>query len=396
MLELVLKSGVPIITCTTTDSVNAPDIIEHLSGKKVHRMEDFDCEQLAELDDDIEVVVIAPLGELTGTFEDLYATMVSLEKTLVFINTEYESPLFLNCGIIPVPEAMVVDILSEVVDESEVRPIMSTLGGMDLKTIGEVIRITATRDGEVTAKGVIQTRKLVASPITGLTQLETSMRYYVPDDHLEEWVVGNKPYILGDVDHRLRPRGLMFTGRQGCGKTQGSRYIADSIGLPLFLLDIAGLMTRWHGESETNLRNALQTVDQEAPCVVLMDEIEKVFASSEEGTTNRILGQMLWWLQERDSDVLVIMTSNDMSKIPPELYREGRVDKVIDFKGIQSEDIAVDFVTNMISTFDKIKKPTKKMITTAVHELWEESSNGVAHSTLSQLAIDLIKERNEV
>ncbi|UOX39958.1 ATP-dependent zinc metalloprotease [Vibrio phage V-YDF132] len=395
MLELVLQSGVPIITCTTTDSVNAPDIIAHLSGKKVERVEDFDCDLLNELGDDIEIIVVSPLGELTGNFEALYETMVTLEKTLVFVNTEYESPLFLDCGIIPVPSEMVQDILMEVVEEDQIRPIMSTLGGMDLKTIGEVIRITATRDGDVTPKGVIATRKLVAPSTAGLTQLETSMRYYVPDDHLAEWLDENKGYMLSAIDPRLRPRGLMFTGRQGCGKTQGSRYIADNLGLPLFLLNIADLMTRWHGESETNLKHALQRIDQEAPCVVLMDEIEKMFTTSEESASNRMLGQMLWWLSERDSEVLVLMTSNDLSKIPVELYREGRIDKVMDFQGITVQAQAEEFILNMMDTFENLNLPTKAAVKKAVKQRWE-AEVGLAHSTLAQIGIDLIKSLNEV
>lgn len=392
MLELALKSVVPIITCKTTDTVNAPDIIAALAHKDVEEIIDFDCDQLQDVKAD--VIVINPTGELSGNFEELYATMVELEKTLVFVNTEYESPLFLDCGSIPVPPEMIQSVLVDVVSESEVVPIMSTLGGLDLKTIGEVIRITATRDGAVTVKGVINTRKMVVPPITGLTQIATGMAFYIPDAHLGEWLEKNTKYITADVDPRLRPRGLMFTGRAGCGKTQGAKYIAEAIGLPLYLLDLAGLLTRWHGESENNLRQALQTIDQESPCVVLMDEIEKVFASAEEGTTNRLLGTLLWWMQERVSKVLVVMTCNDIAKVPVELYREGRVDATLDFQGISTKTDAANFINHMVKTFEGMKAPTKKEVTTMVNTHWDP--NGVSHALLAQIAIELIKNKNEV
>jgi len=91
-------------------------------------------------------------------------------------------------------------------------------------------------------------------------------------------------------------------------------------------------MSKWVGESEANVRTALQQVESMAPCVLQMDEIEKGFGSvghdGDSGASLRAFGTVLKWLSERTSVVYVIMTANDVSKLPPEFTRKGRIDEI--------------------------------------------------------------------
>ncbi len=127
------------------------------------------------------------------------------------------------------------------------------------------------------------------------------------------------------------PRGLLLTGVQGCGKSLCARAIAASWRLPLVRLDPSSLYRKYFGETEQNLRRAIQTAEAVAPVVLWIDEIEKAFSSAGDndgGTTRRIFGSFLTWLQEKQEAVFVLATANDISGLPPELLRKGRFDEI--------------------------------------------------------------------
>ncbi len=128
------------------------------------------------------------------------------------------------------------------------------------------------------------------------------------------------------------PRGLMLTGISGCGKTAISLSAASELGIPLLQFDVGCLMSKWVGESEANARNALQQVEAMAPCVLQLDEVEKGFGSAggdgDSGAGLRTFGTLLKWLSERTCPVYVIMTANDVSRLPPEFTRKGRIDEI--------------------------------------------------------------------
>ena len=109
-----------------------------------------------------------------------------------------------------------------------------------------------------------------------------------------------------------------------------AKATAGIFGLPLLRLDFATLYNKYHGETERNLRDSLKTADVMAPCVLWIDEIEKGLAGrgGETGTTQRVLGSFLTWLAEKNSQVFVVATANDISMLPPELVRKGRFDEL--------------------------------------------------------------------
>lgn len=131
----------------------------------------------------------------------------------------------------------------------------------------------------------------------------------------------------------LAVRGLLLVGVPGTGKSLTAKIISAMMHLPLVRLDIGAAKGSLVGESEATLRNATNTVDAVAPCVLWIDEIEKGvggYASSAQtdgGTTLGMIGHLLTWLQEHTSPVLVVATCNDYSKLPPELTRAGRFDE---------------------------------------------------------------------
>jgi SpoVK/Ycf46/Vps4 family AAA+-type ATPase len=129
----------------------------------------------------------------------------------------------------------------------------------------------------------------------------------------------------GDV-----PKGIMLLGVQGGGKSLAAKAVAGRLGVALLRLDFGALYNKYIGESERNLREALRTADVMAPCVLWCDEIEKGIASGQgdEGTPKRLLGTLLTWMAERKTRVFLVATSNDISGLPPELVRKGRLDEI--------------------------------------------------------------------
>jgi len=146
-----------------------------------------------------------------------------------------------------------------------------------------------------------------------------------------------KKIIIDDLDSATRmgilpPKGILLVGIPGCGKSLAAKAAANLFNLPLLRIDIGSLMGKYVGESENNLKNALHIVEHTNPCVLWLDEIEKAFSgikgdSGGSGVTTRMFGQFLTWMQEKPGTVFVIATANDISSIPPELWRKGRFDE---------------------------------------------------------------------
>jgi SpoVK/Ycf46/Vps4 family AAA+-type ATPase len=119
----------------------------------------------------------------------------------------------------------------------------------------------------------------------------------------------------------------------GCGKSLTAKATANLFEVPLLRLDIGKLMGKYVDESEENLRKAIKTAEAVSPCVLWIDELEKAFAGvggSGGGSdiTTRLFGNFLTWLQEKESSVYVLATSNDVSKLPAEFLRKGRFDEL--------------------------------------------------------------------
>jgi SpoVK/Ycf46/Vps4 family AAA+-type ATPase len=129
------------------------------------------------------------------------------------------------------------------------------------------------------------------------------------------------------------PKGVLLVGVPGCGKSLSAKAIAAAWGMPLLRLDMGALKSKWIGESEGNIRKALQVAETVSPAILWLDEIEKALAGATQGAadggvSSDALGTVLSWMQDRAGSVFVVATANDVSKLPPELLRKGRFDEV--------------------------------------------------------------------
>jgi len=130
------------------------------------------------------------------------------------------------------------------------------------------------------------------------------------------------------------PKGILMLGVQGCGKSLCAKAVSSLWQLPLLRFDMGRMFGSLVGSSEENVRRAIAVAESVAPAILWVDEIDKAFAgsqgsgSTDGGTTARVFGTFLTWLSEKTAPVFVVATANDISQLPPELLRKGRLDEI--------------------------------------------------------------------
>jgi SpoVK/Ycf46/Vps4 family AAA+-type ATPase len=132
-----------------------------------------------------------------------------------------------------------------------------------------------------------------------------------------------------------QPKGMLILGVPGCGKSLIAKTTARLWGLPLLRLDMGRVYDgSTVGKSEANLRAALKTAESISPAILFIDELDKAFggaggsSDSDGGTSSRIFGSFLTWMQEKTSPVFVMATANRVERLPSEFLRKGRFDEI--------------------------------------------------------------------
>jgi SpoVK/Ycf46/Vps4 family AAA+-type ATPase len=126
------------------------------------------------------------------------------------------------------------------------------------------------------------------------------------------------------------PKGVVLLGIPGTGKSLTAKMVSGLWQMPLLRLDVGALFGSYVGQSEERLRRALHLAETVAPCVLWIDELEKGFAQGglDGGTSQRVFGSLLSWMQDKKAPVFIVATANDVSSLPPELLRRGRFDEI--------------------------------------------------------------------
>ncbi|MGQ9837727.1 MAG: AAA family ATPase [Cyanobacteriota bacterium] len=155
-------------------------------------------------------------------------------------------------------------------------------------------------------------------------------------DNLKAWVrVRQEAFTEEARRYGLpNPKGVLLVGIQGTGKSLSAKTIANEWRLPLLRLDAGRLFAGIVGESESRVRQMIQLSEAMAPCVLWIDEIDKAFgnitsgADGDSGTSRRVFGSLITWMQEKTSPVFIVATANNVPLLPPELLRKGRFDEI--------------------------------------------------------------------
>jgi ATP-dependent 26S proteasome regulatory subunit len=171
-------------------------------------------------------------------------------------------------------------------------------------------------------------------------------------DELKAWLdKRGRAFGAGARDFGLdAPKGVLLLGVQGCGKSLLAKAVASTWQFPLLRFDMGKVFGGIVGQSEGNIRTALQVAQALAPCVLWIDEIEKGLAgmgSSDQtdgGTTARVVGSFLTWLQEKRAPVFVVATANRIDLLPPELLRKGRFDEIF-FVDLPTREVRAEILS---------------------------------------------------
>lgn len=389
MIDLAIKAKLPIIVVHTTDTLNAKAVIEYVLGKPVEKM----SAQVSPKPGAIYMKIGSP--QIGG--DELYPRLVKQDSTMIVVNPEKPVDNAFNAGALPVPKGLIKKYLAEVLSAEKIAQIMPALGGLTIRECVDIIRLTSARDSGLSADGLMKTRRSLIPTTHGLTQVDLTMPFYYPDPEFAAFVEKEKPFFLSEnIDQRLVPRGFLGAGPPGVGKTSGAKYLAREWGVPLYRLDLATVKGKYVGQSEAQLAAALSQADHEEPCVLLLDEIEKLFGQSQSendhGVTTNMLSQVLWWLQEHTTRVFTIMTTNNEKRIPPELIRPGRLDQKLIMAELSPDD-GVKFVTSYLKTFGVTVKEDweQNLVEMFVGVFKKSEKQSVSHASATKFANDYVK-----
>ena len=346
MLKLAIESKLPLITVFTDDTVNVGAVLSTIAGEKFSLYAPNLSPKV-----DPEKLYYIQWAESVD-LKKMYRVFADRKATLVVVNPEATHTAAFDAGVVTTPPIMVERFVKKYGDTEHHDGLMAALAGLSYEQVFQISQMAQAKHGAYTPKAVRDIRRTFFGTVRGLQMLATDFLYYAPDPHLEKWLTESGRFLTEFDVPLLTPRGLLFNGPPGTGKTMGAKYLARELDLPLYHLDIASLMAKYVGESETNLRVALKQAEQSAPCIMVIDEVEKLFhtGADDGGVTSRMLSSILWWLQEHQVKVFTVMTTNKEAAIPPELYRRGRIDGEITFKELdvmESVLFAQDLTTVM-------------------------------------------------
>ncbi|MBI3947100.1 MAG: AAA family ATPase [Armatimonadetes bacterium] len=237
-------------------------------------------------------------------------------------------------------------VLERITQVPGVRVALTPLGRE--KLIQAALGLTASQAQRVFARAVVSDGVLDDRDIALVT--EEKKQIIRESEALEFYAVTETPDDVGGLGVlkewlRLRerafteearayglpaPKGIALIGIPGTGKSLTAKMIGGLWRLPLLRLDVGSLFGSLVGESEERARRALRLAETVAPCIVWIDEMEKALAHGglDSGTSTRVFGTILTWMQEKTAPCFVVATANDISALPPELLRKGRFDEI--------------------------------------------------------------------
>ena len=206
-------------------------------------------------------------------------------------------------------------------DDDEFGRLVDGLMGLSLRQAEQLLLRAAVEDGvlsgsDLPALMTAKAEQILANGVLELIEADAASLSDIGGMHrLREWLRLREAAFRGKAPGLDPPKGLLMTGIPGCGKSLAAKAVAGAWSVPLVLLDPARLYSKYIGESEERLTHALDSLDAVAPAVLWIDEIEKGFAAGGEdgGTSRRMLGSFLRWMQERPPGVFVVATANDVT-----------------------------------------------------------------------------------
>lgn len=279
----------------------------------------------------------------------------TLDSTVIIVSSTLHIPQELEKLItvleLDLPdEAEIGNVIDKFAEDNEISAgpadfraeLATAFKGITESEIKELLGLAVSQDGELTKKALQfifhqKQQIILKSGILEMILLKESVADIGGLEELKEWLQ-KKATVFKNMKAAAEfgvamPKGVLIAGVPGCGKSLSAKAAGKLFDVPLLRLDMGRLMGKYVGESEENMRKAIQLAEAISPCILWVDELEKAFAGISSGgggneVTTRLFGTFLTWMQEKKSAAFVVATANDITKLPPELLRKGRFDEI--------------------------------------------------------------------
>ena len=284
------------------------------------------------------------------------------KKTIILTSVALELPEELKEEVtvidFPLPNVQEIDsLISHVVE----KPQQLQVSGLAREQLVKACQgLSRARIGRVLAKALAAKQQINESDIDGVLEEKQqairqtgileffnsreSLKSVGGLENLKQWVKMRQDAFTEEARRYgiPNPKGVLLVGIQGTGKSLSAKTIACEWRLPLLRLDTGRLFGGIVGESESRVRQMIQLAEAIAPCVLWIDEIDKAFGNiisggdGDSGTSRRVFGSLITWMQEKTSPVFIVATANNVRILPAELLRKGRFDEIL-FLNLPSE-----------------------------------------------------------
>ncbi len=294
-------------------------------------------------------IIIRRLRDITNELKESRKTLIILSPTLR-IPSDLEKDITVLDYSLPTLEELDLSLERVVRSAREIAGVQMKMSAEERERVLNAARgLTCLEAENVFAKSLVMGHKLDLGIIVAekeqLIRRSQILEYYETVEGfanvggmnlVKDWL-RKRGMAFTEKARRFglpEPKGLLLLGVQGAGKSLLAKAVASQWQLPLLRLDLGRIFSELVGSSEQNIRTALGLAENVSPCVLWLDEIEKGLAgssgsgSSDAGTSARVFGSLLTWMQEKTSPVFVIGTANDISALPPEILRKGRFDEI--------------------------------------------------------------------
>lgn len=355
------------------------------------------------------IIIISPVTQIP----------VEMEKLFTIIN--YDTP----------DEVLIRSILDAAVSAGNSKPgfidlnekekdiIVNTCKGLTLDEIAYIFRLSMVKHKSIIAEEVSNYK-------IELIKKSNVLDFKIPDSTLEE-IGGNQGFKrwVGEVIDAMtpeaiefgcaKPKGYLALGVPGAAKTLLAESLAATMKVPFLKLDMSKILDSKVGSSERNMAQAIRMIKATAPCLLLVDEVEKTLSgmqssgASDAGTMARSIGAILEFLAE-DHGVFVVMTSNDASQLPPELTRAGRLDAIwyfglpdikereeifdIHFRkvGRELDNSLLKYAASITGDFTgaEIKESVKGTMRKAFSRFKEDNNNAITQEDIRKACVEVI------
>ncbi|MDC7220333.1 MAG: AAA family ATPase [Spirochaetales bacterium] len=380
-IEVLIRARYPLINIVSSEEKRVEDTIKAIARTRGKRyfiwsvtkgLESDDGSCAADLREPIKALDHILEGDVNGIFllkdfhpflndpvvvrkvRDIARELKTTMKNVVMLSPILKVPMDVEKEVtivdfdLPGKETLgqiIDDITATLTDKGRVWS-----GGVTREKVVEAaLGLTAEEAENVFAKSLVQTGgfdiPVILSEKEQIIRKSGVLEYYRAHEEMAE--VGGLENLKHWLNKRSQaftkearefglpePKGILMIGIPGCGKSLTAKAVSSLWQLPLLRLDVGKVFSSLVGSSEENVRKAIQTAESIAPSILWLDELEKGFSgigssgSSDGGTSARVFGTFLTWLQEKTSPVFVVATSNNISQLPPELLRKGRFDEI--------------------------------------------------------------------